>query len=187
MTYNFFADKTDKLQILEYIFQDTDLQIYDLSSPFGQEICNYRNVEEISSKFDLVNGDKFAVTFQLWTPRHKGKPVFRKIELNPNHSNGHTFRYSTDGLGLIQLYFGGLKNNELNHSHIGHFTEKAALRWEDRNSFNGKVSSWDWTEIQLTSKKLKHQIHNKMAVTKLGTIDILSGADKLEKERISFR
>jgi hypothetical protein len=38
MTYNFFADKIDKLQILEYRFQDTDLQIYDANSPYGQEI-----------------------------------------------------------------------------------------------------------------------------------------------------
>ena len=187
MTYNFFADKAVKLQILQYIFTDTDLQIYDASSPYGQEIFNYKSVEEISSRFDLVNGDKFAVSFQLWTPRHKGQPVFRKIELDPKRCNGHTFRYSTDGWGLIQLYFGGLKNNELNQSHIGHFTEKGALKCEDTNSFNGKVSNWDWTEIQLTSKKLKHQIHNKIAIQKLGSIGILHGADTLQKTGTKLR
>ena len=187
MTYDFFADKADKLKILEYIFSDTDLQIYDANSPYGQEICNYRSIEEISSKFDLVNGDKFAVTFQLWTPRHKGQPLFRKIELDPQRCNGHTFRYSTDGWGLIQLYFGGLKNNELNQSHIGHFTEKAALKWGDTNSFNRKVSNWDWTEIQLTSKKLKQHVHNKMATQKLGTIGVLPGADTLEKAGTRLR
>lgn len=184
MNYDFFADRADKLQILEYILCETDLQIYDASSIYGQEICNYKSVEEISSKFDLVNGDKFAVTFQLWTPRHKGQPLFRKIELDPKRCNGHTFRYSTEGWGLIQLYFGGLKNNELNLSHIGHFTEKAALKWEDANSFNRQVSSWDWTEIQLSSKKLKHQMHNKMASKKLGTIDVLPGAAVLENAGI---
>jgi hypothetical protein len=91
MIYNFFADKIDKLQILEYIFQDTDLQIYDANSLYGQEICIYNSVEEISSKFDLVNGDKFALTFQLWTPRHNGKPIFRKIELDPKRCSGLQF------------------------------------------------------------------------------------------------
>jgi hypothetical protein len=187
MTYDFFADKADKIQILEYIFGETDLQIYDQSSPYGQQICNYKSIEEISSKFDLVNGDKFAVTFQLWTPRHKGRPIFRKIELDPKRCNGHTFRYSTDGWGLIQLYFGGLRNNELNQSHIGHFTEKGALKWEGTNSINGKVSNWAWAEIQLTSKKLKRHIHNKVAKRKIGSTDILPGADILEKTGTRLR
>jgi len=187
MTYDFFADRTDKLEILEFIFKDTDLHVYDQGSPYGQEICQYKTVDEISSKFDLDNGDKFAVAFQLWTPRHKGKPLFRKVDLDPKHCNGHTFRYSTDGWGLIQLYFGGLKNNELNQSHIGHYSESAALKNEDSSTFNGKVNSWDWTEIQATSKKLKHHIHNQLATRKIGSHGILSGAGQLEKQGIKLR
>ncbi|TWI80641.1 hypothetical protein IQ13_3320 [Lacibacter cauensis] len=187
MNYDFFADKADKLQLLEYIFSETDLQVYDLGSPYGQEISNYKSVDEISSKFDLSNGDKFAVTFQLWSPRHKGQPIFRKIDLDPKRCNGHTFRYSTDGWGLIQLYFGGLKNNKLNQSHIGHFNETGALKNEGINKFNGSVSSWDWTEIQTTSRRLKYQIHNKLATRKIGGFGVLPGADRLEKEGVKFR
>jgi hypothetical protein len=187
MTYDFFADKADKLKILDYIFNETDLQVYDLGSPYGQEICEYKSIEEISSKFDLDNGDKFAVTFQLWSPRHKGKPLFRKIDLDPKRCNGHTFRYSTDGWGLIQLYFGGLKNNELNQSHFGHFNESGALKNESSTALNGKVNDWDWSEIQATSRKLKYQIHNKLATRKIGSFGVLAGADILEKQGIIFR
>lgn len=187
MTYNFFADKADKLEILDFIFKDTDLLVYDVGSLFDQEICQYKTVDDISSKFDLDNGDRFASTFQLWTPRHKGNPLFRRIDLDPKYCNGHTFRYSTDGWGLIQLFFGGLKNNELNHSHIGHFNEKGALQWEDVNTANGHVSSWDWTEIQVTSRKLKYHIHNKLATRKIGSFGILRGADKLETQGIKLR
>ncbi|MNK52713.1 hypothetical protein D3C87_716550 [compost metagenome] len=187
MNYNFFADKTDKLEILEFIFKETDLYVYDLGSSYGQEICQYKTVDEISSKFDLDNGDKFAVTFQLWAPRHKGKPIFRKVDLDPKHCKGHTFRYSTEGWGLIQLYFGGIKNNELSQSHIGHFNEKGALKWEETNKVNGLVSLWDWTEILATSRKLKYQIHNKLTTRKIGSFGVLTGADKLEKQGIFFR
>ncbi len=186
MTYDFFADKADKLEILDFIFKDTDLHVYDLGSPYGQEICQYKTIDEISSQFDLEI-DEFGTTFQLWTPRHKGKPIFRKVDLDPKRCNGHTFRYSTEGWGLIQLYFGGLKNNVLKHSHIGHFNEKGALKWEDTNNVNGLVSSWDWTEIQATSRKLKYQIHNKFATRKIGSFGVLSGADKLEKQGIKLR
>jgi hypothetical protein len=187
MTYNFFADKVDKIKILEFIFNETDLHIFDLDSVYGQEICEYKSADEILSKFDLVNGDKFSVTFQLWSHRHKGQTLFRKIDLDPKQCNGQTFRYTTDGWGLIQLYFGGIKNNELNQSHMGHFNEKDALKWEETNSFNGKVSNWDWAEVQTTSRKLKSYIHNKMAKRKTGSFGILDGADKLEKAGIKLR
>ncbi len=187
MNYNFFADKNDKLQILDFIFNETDLKIYDLGSPFGQEICEYKNVEEIESKFDLENRDKFAITFQLWSPRHKGKPLFRRVELDPKRCNGHAFRYATDGWGLIQLYLDGIKNGVLHQSHIGHFSEKGALNWENVNSVNGRVADWDWSEIQKTSRKLKYQIHNKLAVEKLGSLGVLEGADMLKKSGIKFQ
>jgi hypothetical protein len=182
MNYNFFADRADKIKILDLILNDTDLRMYDLSSPYGQEISEYKTVDEVEAKFDLDNGDNFALCFQLWTPRHKGKPVFRKIELDPKRCNGHTFRYSTDGWGLIQLYLGGIKNNQLNHSHLGHFGEKGALKLQLTNTFNGRVSDWDWTEIQLTSRKLKQQIRNKMVTRKIESFDVLHGAERLERQ-----
>ncbi|MCP9768069.1 hypothetical protein EGI22_09100 [Lacihabitans sp. LS3-19] len=186
MNYDFFADKADKLKVLDFIFKDTDLHVYDLGSPFGQEICEYKTVDEIASKFDL-DIDEFGMTFQLWTPRHKGKPIFRKVDLDPKRCNGHTFRYSTEGWGLIQLYFGGLNNNELKHSHIGHFNEKGALKWENTNKVNGLVSLWDWSEIQQTSRKLKYHIHNKLTTRKIGSFGVLPGADQLEKQGIILR
>jgi hypothetical protein len=187
MTYDFYADQTDKLSVLDFIFNQTDLQVFDLASPYGQEISQYKSSEEISAKFDLVNGDKFAVNFQLWSPRHKGGLVSRKIDLDPKRCNGHTFRYSTDGWGMIQLYFGGVKNNILSLSHIGHFNEKGAAKWEGTNKFNGSVKDWDWKEVQLTSKSLKQFIHSRLTVKKLGSMDVLLGASKLQVQGIDLR
>ena len=130
MTYDFFADTKDKIDILDFIFKNTDLLIYDHYSPFGQEINVYKNTDQISSKFDLNKGGQFAFTFQLWSQRFKGDIIYKRIELDPKKCNGYTYRYSTEGWGLIQLYFGGLQNNILHHSHIGHFNEKGALKWE---------------------------------------------------------
>jgi hypothetical protein len=160
MRFDFVANRETKIKILEYIFAETDLRVFDLDSPYGQEICEYTTAESIAQKFDLANGDKFAVTLQLWSPRFLGKILFRKVELDPKRCNGHTFRYSTAGWGLIQLYFGGIKNGNQNESHIGHFTEKASMDKESTTSFNGKVNSWDWREIEDTSKLLKIKIQN---------------------------
>ena len=187
MTYDFFADKEDKLEILEYIFKKTDLRVYDLSSLPGQEICEYKSTNEISEKFDLDNGDKFANTFQLWEPNHQGKPIFNKIILDPKYCNGNKFRFSTEGWGLIQLYLGGIKNNELHHSHIGHFSERGAVSWESTNETNGKVNLWNWKEIQSTSSKLKYIIHDKFSIRKIDSFGVLKGADKLSKNGVILR
>ena len=179
MTYDFFANKSDKINLLDFIFRETDLKIYDLASPYGQEISEYKTTDEIETKFDLENGGQSSATFQLWTPRFGGDIFFRKVDLNPKYCNGHTFRYSTDGWGLIQLYFGGQKDNVLFHSHIGHFNEKGALKWQDTNQVNGSVDKWNWKIIEQTSRKLKNQIHNKLATKKIGSYGVLQGADIL--------
>lgn len=187
MTYDFFADETDKIEVLNFIFRETDLQVFDHASAYGQKISEYKTTEEIVSKFDLRNGDKFAVTFQLWTPRLKGDLIFRKVDLDPKRCNGHTFRYSTDGWGLIQLYFGGVKHNELNLSHIGHQSEKRALAWSSNHPEMGQVEKWDWREVEKVARGLKYQIHNKMTKRKIGSVGILVGADKLEEQGIKLR
>ena len=187
MTYDFFADETDKIEVLNFIFRETELQVFDHSSAFGQKINEYKTTKEIVTKFDLRNGDKFAVTFQLWTPRFKGDLVFRRVDLDPRRCNGHTFRYSTDGWGLIQLYFGGVKNNELNLPHIGHQSQKRALTHESNHPEMGQVSKWDWSEVEKVARGLKHQIHNKMSKRKIGLVGVLVGADKLEDQGIKFR
>lgn len=186
MTYDFFANKSDKLNLLDFIFKETDLKVFDLASPYGQEVSEYKSTDEIASKFDLENGGQSSVTFQLWAQRFGGDILFRKIDLNPKSCGGHTFRYSTDGWGLIQLYFGGQKDGVLFHSHIGHFNEKGALKWEDTNQFNGRTDKWNWKEIEQTSRKLKNNLHNKTAIRKIGSYGVLPGADNLSKNGIKF-
>ena len=106
--------------------------------------------------------------------------------MNPKHCNGHTFRYSTDGWGLIQLYFGGQKDNVLFHSHIGHFSEKGALKCESVNNGYVKVDKWNWKEIEQTSRKIKYQIYSKLVVRKIGSYGVLNGADNLGRDGIKF-
>ena len=72
------------------------------------------------------------------------------------------------------------------NSHIGHFTVKQALKWEDANHLKGKVDSWNWKEIERASRKLKNHIHNKMAINKIGSYGILPGAEELSKSGIKL-
>lgn len=186
MNYNFYAGENDKLEIIEFIFNETDLKIYDFYSPYGEKICKYSSAKEMAEKFDFISGGKFALTFSLWSPRHKGKPIFRRIELNPKYCNGHTFRYSTDGLGMIHLYFGGIKNKYLALSNIVHISERRARIYESPIFFKSKVDKWNWKEINKTSRKIKYRIHKKMAVDKIGSIGVLKQANELRNNEITL-
>lgn len=186
MNYNFYANEDDKEQILQFIFKETDLRVFDSYSSYEREISEYKTLDEILSKFDLINGGEFAVAFQLWTPRHKGNIMFRRIELDPKKCNGYTFRYSTDGWGLIRLYFGGMKDNQLHKSQIGHFDEKGALGKENFSELNGKVSDWDWKEVNSSSRKLRYQIQNRLSLKKVGSSGVMAGAAKLEQQGIKL-
>lgn len=184
MNYKFFADEEDKLSLLRYILSETDLRIYELYSDYSQEIREYKSLESLTSRFNFQEGGQFAVCFQLWSPACGGEVYIEKITLNPKSCKGHTFRFSTNGWGLIQLYFGGIEGDELNYSHIGHFNEKGALSREADGAKSGKtkVNEWNWKEIRKYSHRLKYQIHQKMAVDKVGSMGVLLGAARLMKE-----
>ncbi len=184
MNYNFFADKADKLQVLDFLFEETDLCIYDHYSPHGEEIRTFNSTEAVESELELASGNQFQVCFQLWSPRHGAKPLFRKVELDPKRCNGHTFRYATNGWGLIQLYFGGLNGRRLYPSHIGHFSEKGALRSANSCDPPGNVNEWNWKEISTTSRKLQYHIDRKLSVGRLGSYGILAGAARLQADGV---
>jgi len=179
MTLDFFADAADKMELLNFIFAETPLHVYDHYSVYGEEIREYHSINDITSCFDLQNGGANSAAFQLWSETFKAKPVFQKISLNPKYCNGHTFRYATGGWGLIQLYFGGIQHGCLHHSHIGHFSEKGALKNEGITKEYGKVSSWDWKEVESIGNKLRYHISKKLAVNKAGSEPILKGAEEL--------
>jgi hypothetical protein len=76
MHYNFYASKTDKLDLLAYLFTQTDLRLYDLYSTYGEEVREYHSAEEVAINFDLETGSSSATTFQIWSPQFGARPEF---------------------------------------------------------------------------------------------------------------
>jgi len=180
MNYDFFADGNDVVNILNFVFSETDLILYQLGSDYGEDIKCFQTTEDVLKVYNFPKIPN-STYFQLWTPRFKGDLVIRKVELDPKYCQGHTFRFSTEGWGLIQLYFGGLRGDRLEHSHLGHQSIKRATNWEDNYKDLGSASKWDWKEVESTARKLKYQIHNRMAVKKINSFGILKGADTYVK------
>jgi hypothetical protein len=189
MNYDFFASKEDKIEILEFIFKETNLHVYDLVSKYDQKVNRYQSVYDITSRFDLDDNKDLEITFILWSSDFKGQVFFRKSDLNPQYFDGSTFRYSTEGWGLIQLHFGAIENNRLDYSNLFHFNETEALKIasESNNDFSSIPADWDWTNIHNYSKKLWTFIQSKTVENHISDIDVLKGAALLEKTGIQLR
>ncbi|RYZ89293.1 MAG: hypothetical protein EOP04_07205 [Proteobacteria bacterium] len=177
MIYQFYADIRDKVEILDFLLRHSDMRIFDLYSHYGKEIRQYQSVEEITGVFDLENGGLYSASFQLWAPTFGKAPEFVRVTLDPKRCNGHTFRYRTAGLGLIQFHLGGITKGHLEYSQLIHFSEKGALKAEGSDSAD-KSEYWNWKEISKASKALQNHIKKHLLVGKLNGLDILRGANE---------
>jgi len=177
MNFDFYAEKSDRKIILDFIFNETNWEIYDLYSEYGEEITRYTTTESIEKK---IEAEKRAAYFNIYSPDFGGEVIFRKINLNPDVCKGHTFRYSTEGWGMIQLYFGMTWNNRFEYSTIKHNTETRANNWYPTYPDMKNPNLWNWKEISKASRKLAYII-KKASHTQIGSIRIMPEAeDKYE-------
>jgi hypothetical protein len=169
MNFDFYSNREDALKVLEFVFCETDLVLFDLYSDYGKKVDRYDSLADAERK--LENNPSLPYShFNVWSPRHGGTPRFERIKLDPNRCEGHTFRYSTLGWGMIQLYFSYPRKNGLSPSHIGHFEERGAYARQDFAP-QDDVASWDWIEIRRTSRKLKYHIQKRLAISKVSDKD----------------
>jgi len=177
MQTDFYGTKEDKKLILDFIFSETNYQVFDHYSDCGKELNQYFSTDEILKKFDLENGRQYAVTLGLWNSLDGTKNIVRRIELNPQKCDGHTFRYSSVGWGIQRLYFGGIQNGYLNQSEFMGFNEKGAIEKDLINPENEREAhKLDWKLIRSDQRKLKNYIEKKIGVEKHNRGMILQNA-----------
>src|SRR5262245_47925204 len=108
---DFYALADDLRDIIRFVFSETDVVIYELSSQFDCEVRQFRSLAELEAVLQL--GGYRAGHLQLWSPSVMAQPVIRRITLTG--VPGHTFRYAVEGAGLIQLHLDGIRNNVIYH------------------------------------------------------------------------
>src|ERR1700744_6187013 len=119
---DFYALADDLRSLFQFLFAETDIVVYEMSSEPGHEARQFRSLVQLETVFEL--GKYRAGHLQLWSPSVMRQPVIRRIELN--RASGHGFRYAIEGPGLIQLYLDGNRDGVIYHSHFGHWNEAGA-------------------------------------------------------------
>ncbi len=176
MNYNFFAYKNDIKLILDFIFNELELQVYDRYSEIGKELLEYKSTADV-----LAHNGTAKSSLQMLSLYHDKfglPPNIRTINLNSGKC-----RYATEGIGLISLHFGHLEDKGLQLSNLIHFTEKGAKKVASAD----RITQVHWQEINKVSRKLKQFIDKKLSVQKIGKYAILDDANQLLQSGVDLR
>ena len=180
---DFFAIRPDLEQLFAFLFAETDFQVFESYSEFGQPIRRFASFEDLCATFDVghdKHGNGTAALLQLWSPSVMPKQQIERINLDPNKCDGFTFRFRISGVGLVQLYLGGIHDRVITKSHYGHFSERGAARW-------GDISSVNWNALSKLSGKVQRHIRRKLGVAKVPGRPVLPGAFKLNIEGFELK
>ena len=178
---DFYAAGEDFTAVLTYIFERSGCRVFESYSAFGAELAEFKSIAEISSRYEIgeCRGAAHSVLLQLVSPSASNEFAIRRIALDPNRCEGHTFRHAIEGWGLIQLYLGGTGPNGLVASHSNHNSEARAMKWADTHQSLGSPQRWNWQEISAVSTAFNRHIRTKLALYKLGSRAVLPAAGAL--------
>jgi hypothetical protein len=154
---DFYALEDDQRSLLEFIYAETDVAVFELASEFDCDVRRFDSISAIEAAFSL--GRHPASHFQLWSPSVMKAPVIRRIDLKVP---GHSFRYAVEGAGLMQLHLDGRNDEVIYHTHYGHWNEAGA---RERSIHPADVC--DWKTLAKLSGRIQRHVRNRLSVAKL--------------------
>jgi len=168
---DFYALDDDLRNLFRFLYADTDIVVYELSSEFECESRRFESLAEIEAVFSL--GAYRAGHLQLWSPKVMMRPVIRRVELKVP---GHSFRYRVEGSGLMQFYLDAAKDGIIYHTHFGHWNEAGA-----RQRSMHPADDCNWKALAKLSGRIQRHIRN-IASAKLYARPILHQAHDLVQQ-----
>jgi hypothetical protein len=171
---SFFAAREDQIALLSFLFQDTDVEVFESYSPPDQKLRRFRSVAELDAAFELGvdrHGNQ-STSLLLRSPAVMPRLRIERIALDPRRCKGAVFRETLDGGALIQLELGGVHKNALSKCYYNHNSRERAQKW-------GVDNGIDWLALTSLSRRVHYQIRKKLAVDRVPGRPILRQAADL--------
>src|ERR1700733_14470409 len=110
LNLDFFAVGSDLNVVLDFVFHQSGCRAFEGYSAFGHDLIGFSTVACLMTKLHVgtCRSDGDRTFLQLVVPSASSLYTVRRIELAPDKCGGHSFRYTIEGWGLIQLYLGGI-------------------------------------------------------------------------------
>jgi hypothetical protein len=177
----FYAARSDEIELLRFVFEQTDCEVYESHSRYDQDLRRFSSVADVCAAFDIGDDrprETRMILFDLWSPSTGGRPIIAKRDLK---LEGVNFRYEVAGWGLFRLEFGGCGDDAVGSSWFAHNTEKRARRMSAAYDDLGPPDAWRWDAVTTIGRRVIRHIRNQLAVAKAGSAAVLPQADALRR------
>lgn len=126
-------------------------------SDLGEPLQHFADAAAIKRKAALcVAGATHNYAFALHYPSAGGTVIERRITLDPPR-DGHRFRYSWSGWGLIHLHL-YVPEPEVLQCRVAATSRAWAERRQDRYPELGAVTDWNWPQIESIAFRLGRRL-----------------------------
>ncbi len=174
---HWFGTEIDNKNILSDVLLMPEIQIFELSSPMGENIRTFDTTEQIIAEFQkpYENGeDRRALNLNFWVIGSGPKPTIERVSLNPESCNGHTWRERSGAVGFVQFYIERQSGRKLMHSRTNTVSEARMGAVEGHHTGHDGVI-WNVQIANRASNKINRLIRKK-AVAKIGSMVVLPDA-----------
>lgn len=178
---DYYATIDDHKEILDFIFSSPNLEVYELYSDFETALIRFDDSEHVLNQFNRANanGSKWTsvhLNLRMNISGENFEPAI--VKLDPIKCNGKSFRYTSQGFDMIQLYLSIQSSATLDDSHSNHFTQKSSEKWADSPFIKSQIDAIDFKLISSFSSRLNREIR-KMGVAKIGSRILTQSAYEL--------
>jgi hypothetical protein len=160
---DFFGLDEDFYNLMQFVFSDTDLIVYEAYSRINHDIRRLSSADDLRSIAHERIGGCFLL--RAWSPTVTNSPIFNTFKLR---SEIGSHRTSLEGSGLMQFKQGSIETGHLHFSSFSHWNEAGALQ---RSTL--PTEDVDWRAMRLISGRIHRHVRNKLAVAKLYSASIL--------------
>jgi hypothetical protein len=177
----FYAARSDELDVLRFVFAETDCHVYEAHSRYDQDLRRFTSVEDVCEAFGVGSDrgkETRTVLLDLWSPATGGDVSLRRYALELRDAS---FRYEVRGWGLFRLELGGAGDGVVEDSWFAHNTRKRAQKWSNAYGELGPPDAWDWDAVTKLGRRIIHHVRNRLAVAKVGSAAVLPQADQLKR------
>ncbi len=181
---DFYAVRSDILDVLQFIRAETDLVFYEMYSEMDCELRRFDTIEDVMQVYDAEIIGRAArhtahdVLLLLWSPSISPAPKPHRFDLDYKKTK-HTYRYQLCGQALLRLYLGGLHDTALIQSHCGHAYKYDATR-------RGIQDGCDYDALRKLANRIQYHIRKRLAVAQTYCGHILKGAFEEYQKGKSF-
>jgi hypothetical protein len=178
----FFAARSDEIDLLRFVFEATDCEVYEAHSRYDEELRRFESLAAVRDALDLGRDrpqKTQTVLLDLWSPSTRAEPTIRRIDLDIRDAR---FRYEISGWGLFRLELAGSRDGVVRESWFAHNSEQRARQRSGLYQHLVPPDEWDWDTVTRIGRRVIRHIRNRLSVAKVDSTVVLPQADALRHE-----